>query len=170
MVARICSANPRYREHRDLTRALIARADELRLDLLRARPRDEAAFEAVVAAGTMPKNTGEERELRRIALQHALREAAEEPLRSAQRGLDVLRAASQALAIPNRNLASDLGCAAEFAYAALAACAYNVRINHRFMHDAETIRRQAQALERCEREALAVISAVRRAVISRLIP
>ena len=32
-------------------------------------------------------------------------------------------------------LASDVGCAAELASAALAACAYNVRVNHRYMHD-----------------------------------
>ena len=147
MVGRICAINPKYAAQKPLALELVGRADELREDFLRARERDEAAFDRVVAASAMPKNTESEKETRRRALELALHHAAAEPLASAEMALEVLRLAAMSLQIPNKNLASDVGCAAEFAASALNACAYNVRINHRFMHDTDAIEAQANALE-----------------------
>ncbi|MBV8531736.1 MAG: cyclodeaminase/cyclohydrolase family protein, partial [Candidatus Eremiobacteraeota bacterium] len=61
-------------------------------------------------------------------------------------------------------LASDAGCAAEFAAAAIAACAYNVRINHRYMHDGATVAAQEGRLERYERDATEILERARAAV------
>jgi formiminotetrahydrofolate cyclodeaminase len=61
----------------------------------------------------------------------------------------------------NTGLASDVGCAAEFGAAAVAACAYNVRVNHRYMRDEASIERQKQALETIERDAAGGANAVR---------
>ena len=164
MVARICSANPKYAAHRTLALDLVAAADGLREELLRARERDEAAFDRVVAATAMPKATEPEKQSRRAALETALLHAAAEPLAVTERALEVLRLAQRALELNNMNLISDIGCAAEFGYAALAACAYNVRINHRFMKDRVAIEAQAHALERTEREAAALLTRLRHAV------
>lgn len=156
MVARICSAKP---EAAALAAGLIRRADGLRAGLLAARARDEAAFERVVRAQAMPKG-----EARTGEMAEALRGAAEEPLHTAGLALDVLRLAARALALGNRNLESDLGCAAEFGAAAIAACAYNVRVNHRFMRDDATAAAQAARLRRYERESAALLQQVRRAI------
>lgn len=162
MVGRICSTNPKYAAQKQLALELVGRADELRHEFLRARERDEAAFDRVVAASAMPKDTASEKQLRRNALELALHHAAAEPLACAELALEVLRLAAQTLQIPNKNLASDIGCAAEFGVSALNACAYNVRINHRFMRDLDAIEAQANALERYEREGNALLAAVRR--------
>ncbi len=164
MVNRINSANPKYAAQAALAHALVARADDLRAELQRARARDEAAFDRVVAATAMPKSSDAEKATRRAALEIALNHAAAEPLLAAQSALEVLRLAAESLNIPNKNLISDIGCAAEFAAAALAACAYNVRINHRFMKDADAIEAQANALARYEREGNALQQSIRRAV------
>lgn len=164
MVARICSANPKYASQLELCKELVARSDELRGEFLRARERDEAAFDRVVAASAMPKGTGQEKDLRAAALETALLHAAAEPLNGAELALEVLRLAARSLEVRNRNLVSDLGCAAEFAAAALNACAYNVRINHRFMRDLDAIEAQAHALERYERESGALLAGIRREV------
>lgn len=156
MVARICEGNPASAL---LAGRLIAQADGLRAELLAARPRDEAAFEKVVEAQALPKG-----EARTQALAHALRHAAEAPLHAAHLSLEVLRLAARGLALGNRNLESDLGCAAEFGAAAIAACAYNVRINHRFMRDAEAVAAQSKRLARVERESAALLQQVRRAL------
>ncbi|HEY8322604.1 MAG TPA: cyclodeaminase/cyclohydrolase family protein [Candidatus Baltobacteraceae bacterium] len=156
MVARICEGNPASAL---LAGRLIAQADGLRAELLAARPRDEAAFEKVVEAQALPKG-----EARTHALAHALRHAAEAPLHAAHLSLEVLRLAARGLALGNRNLESDLGCAAEFGAAAIAACAYNVRINHRFMRDAEAVAAQSKRLARVERESAALLQQVRRAL------
>ncbi len=168
-VARICSANPKYAHHPALTVDLIASADALRAEFMRARERDEAAFDRVVSATAMPKSTDDEKRVRREALEIALAHAAAEPLEAARRALEILRLAASALNLRNRNLVSDVGCAAEFAHAAVMACAYNVRINHRFMHDLGAIEAQAHALERYEREAGAVLADIRTSVRAQLL-
>ena len=164
MVARISSTNPKYAAQKNLALEVVARADDLRAEFLRAKERDEAAFDRVVAATAMPKSTEGEKQIRRDSLEIALQHAAAEPLFAAELALDVLRLAARALEIPNRNLVSDIGCAAEFAAAALAACAYNVRINHKFMKDTYAIEAQAHVLERYERECGALLNGIRRSI------
>jgi formiminotetrahydrofolate cyclodeaminase len=164
MVARISSTNPKYAAFKDLAKELVARADELRSEFLRAKDRDEAAFDRVVAATAMPKDTPEDTQLRRDALEIALSHAAAEPLFAAELALETLRLATRALEIPNKNLTSDVGCAAEFAAASLAACAYNVRVNHKFMKDTNAIEAQAHVLARYERESAALLAGVRRSL------
>ena len=166
MVARICSANPKYAAQHDLALELVAQADASREEFLRARERDEAAFDRVVAATAMPKATDSEKHARRAALELALAHAAAEPLSVAQNALDLLRFTESALGLRNTGLISDIGCAGEFAHAALTACAYNVRINHKFMRDIAAVEAQRDALERYEREGAALLAQIRRAVAS----
>lgn len=151
MAARITAANPKYAAKHTLAQRIAARADALRAELLTARSRDEAAFAAVLAS------RGDARQL-------ALQRAAAEPLRSARLALEVEQVASQALELENPHLASDLGCATEFAAAALAACAYNVRVNHRSMHDAQAVTAQTAEMERYERESATLLQRVRERV------
>jgi len=61
-------------------------------------------------------------------------------------------------------LVSDVGCAAEFAHAAVISCGYNVRINHRYMRDEAAIREQAATLFRYEGKAARILERAREAV------
>jgi formiminotetrahydrofolate cyclodeaminase len=140
MVARICR-NPHLAE----------RADALRARALEQSRRDERAFEHVM------RTRGDER-------QAALLEAAEVPLEGMRIALDALHLSTEALALGNVNVISDAGCAAEFAHAGLIGCAYNVRINHRFLRDKVTVAAQRAVLERYEREATGLTAAVRKSV------
>ncbi|HEY3674953.1 MAG TPA: hypothetical protein VGK84_03100, partial [Candidatus Tumulicola sp.] len=56
------------------------------------------------------------------------------------------------------------GCAAEFGAAAVAACAYNVRVNHLYMRDRDAIDRQSSALAQIERDATSRAAAIRELV------
>jgi methenyltetrahydrofolate cyclohydrolase len=143
---------------------IVDRADELRAQLIEARARDEVAYAAVVAAQALPKRDETERGERRRAIESALHTAAEEPLRAAGLALEVLRLAAELLETDSRALASDIGCAAEFAGAALAGCAYNVRVNHRYMRDEAAIRAQAERLAAYETPAPEILKRVREAV------
>jgi len=170
MVARISARNPKYAAHHPLCEQLITEAERLRAEALRARERDEAAFERVVAASAMPKETHAQQTTRHVALELALHHAAAEPLLAAQHALELLRLAQTALDVPNLNLASDIGCAAEFAAAALAASAYNVRVNHRFMRDHDVVATQRTTLEHYEREAATLHAHIRSTITARLKP
>ncbi len=165
MVMRICAANPKLAAQHELALKIAARADGLRVALSAGRLADEAAFEAVVAAQSLPKPSPERAE----RLEAALTAAALEPLSGMERAVELLHLIIDALAIRNPNLVSDLGCAGEFASAALNACAYNVRVNHRFMKDRQTIDSQAQTVARYEREAWAAVQAIRSAVSGELV-
>lgn len=164
MVARISFENAAYAEHGSRLEAIVDRADRLVAECETARIADEDAYRRVVDAMALPKASPQEKTSRASALQAALFAAAEAPLHGAELAMQVLRLAGDSLAIRNRNLVSDLGCAAEFAASALAACAYNVRINHRFLKDAQSVERQARTLAGYERECAAFLEAVRREV------
>lgn len=164
MVARINARNRKYAEHAELTRRLIEATDQLRRQLESARERDERAFSRVIAAQSLPKSNDAEVAARTRALDAALLGAAEEPLKTAAMALDVIRFASQSLKVPNKHLASDLGCAAEFGHAALAACAYNVRVNHKYMRNADPAAPQTALLKRYEAEAAQLLANIRHTV------
>ena len=155
MVARIARRNPKNLSSTEALDAIVERSDELRVELADARLRDEAAFAAVVAAQAAPKQTETDKTIRRQAVDDALARAAAEPLRATALSLNVLELLEKLLEFPIQALRSDVGSAAEFASAALASCAYNVRINHHFMHDPEVVAWQEDAL--CEREAAAQV-------------
>lgn len=139
MSARITRGSKKYEAVYDLADRLVREADELRNGMLALRERDEIAFEAVVAA------RGD-----KDAMQRALAGAAAVPLQGAVASARALALAAEALKLNNPHLVSDVGCAAEFAYSAMVACIYNVRINHKYMHDSperSVQRKQLDALE-----------------------
>jgi formiminotetrahydrofolate cyclodeaminase len=170
MVGRIYSENPKYAPFHELTTRIVTSADALRAELMAARERDEMAFARVMIAHALPKTSDAEKAARTASIETALFAAAAEPLYGASLALDVLRFATQLMTVPNKNLMSDIGCAAEFAYAALASCGYNIRINHRFMRDTAAIAKQATVLARYEDEGSTLLAAVRRVVSESLAP
>jgi len=150
MVARITHGNPKFASVANEANSLAREADALRAQLLEARAEDEAAYGAVVAAMALPRANATERAERTAVLQAALAGAAAAPLDAAGLAVSALRLASRARALENEHLQSDVVCAAAFARAALEAGAANVRVNHRYMKDADTIDAQEAAL--CELE------------------
>ncbi len=90
--------------------------------------------------------------------------AAAEPLNAMRLAVEVEQLAVDALALENPHLASDVGCAAEFGAAAVAACAYNVRINHRAIRDKDVVAAQTSEMEGYERSSATLLQRVREKV------
>lgn len=166
MVARITAANPKYVRRSAQARELIERADGLRAAFLEARLADEEAYGRVVAASALPRGTEQAKAERTASMQAALGAAAAAPLQASGLARDVLRLSEAALALENPHLASDIGCAAAFAAAALEAGAYNVRVNHRYLRDPALVERQELALRELERERDEIAARVRHALAS----
>jgi formiminotetrahydrofolate cyclodeaminase len=162
MVARITAGNDRYAAVRAEAQAIVAAADTLRERFAAARPLDEAAYALVVAASALPKGDDRQKRARTTALQAALVGAAEAPLAAAGLSAEGIALAERANALGNTHLVSDVECALHFFRAALAAGAANVRINHRFIKDAEVVRTQD--------ERLVAIVAAASATLQRLLP
>src|SRR5262249_57217329 len=87
------------------------------------------AYDGVVAAIRMPKQTDEEKAARKAAREKALRYAAEIPLKTSELAVAVSDLALAAAPVANPSAGSDLQVAAMLAEAALGGAAANVRIN-----------------------------------------
>ncbi len=90
---------------------------------------DAAAFDAVMAAYRLPKETEEDKARRKDAIAAAGRRAAEAPMQTAEACLVVLAAATEAAAHGNPNALSDSRTGAALALAGLLGALENVAIN-----------------------------------------
>ena len=110
-------------------RALLARADTIRGELLDLVERDAEAYQAVVDAQARPKEPPAQAAEREAAVQRALAGAVRVPLRAAVLAADVLALCEPIAERGNQRLISDVGVAALMADAALQAAGMNVRVN-----------------------------------------
>ncbi len=165
MVVELTVGRPDAADHVAQLATIGAEARRLRDELLDLAQADAAAYERVVRARKLPKDSDEERASRRRALDAANHEAAEIPLAIARAADEVLELAVRLAPIGNPNAASDSGVAAQLASAAIRGAALNVRINLPYLPADDALRStapaeleglEAGATER-EREALAVV-------------
>ena len=127
-----------------------AAGEALSVALSAGGARDAEAFEAVKAAYRLPKETPEQKTSRTQAIQAALIEAAQVPLRNAGLCSQAIELVERLAGRANPNALSDLQCAGYLARAGLAGCLANVAINLPVIKDpavASAIEGQAQTLQ-----------------------
>ena len=91
--------------------------------------RDTQAFNQVMASFKLPKLTGDDKNIRRAAIQAATKEATLLPLAVAADCLAALQLASTVISKGNPNALSDAGVAALMAHAGVQGAGFNVLIN-----------------------------------------
>jgi len=101
--------------------------------------RDSDAFEAVMAAFRLPKNTEEEKNKRKHAIQEALKTAALVPLEVAKSAYEIMDLAEKAVKEGNKNAITDATVAAMMARTAVLSALYNVRINLNSIEDVDFV-------------------------------
>ena len=171
MVAELTSGRPAYAEHEATIVELRAGALDRRALLLELAEEDATAYEWVVRARRMPKESEQEREARAAALRTAMLDAARAPLRIAIVAAEVLDLAERMAPIGNRNAASDVGVAALLAAAALRGAVLNVRINLPYLPADDPFRIAAPGeITRLEALAMAHERATLGSVGERLVP
>ena len=129
MTARLTIGTERYAEAESRMQEVVAEANEARGDLLELGDRDAVAFDGVMAAYRMARDTEDEKTQRLHALQTALEHAAEVPLMVARRAVYLMGLAEDAVTLGNPNAASDAMSGAAALYAATLAALANVKIN-----------------------------------------
>jgi len=129
MVARTTAANESFADRADQMNDVAAEADRLRGELLDLVDADAGAFDQVMAAFRMPKETPEEQAARSEVIQQGYRVAVEPPMCVCMRSLRVLELALQVAEQGNPNAVSDAGVAALLAATALEGGSLNVEIN-----------------------------------------
>ncbi len=150
MVAGLTIGKKKYAEVEAEMQAIRATAETLRADLTRAVQQDAAAFEALMAAYRLPKDTPEQQTERQEAIRRATLQAASVPLRVARQAVQVMDLALICARRGNVNARSDALSALALAQAALTAAMYNVRVNLRSLDEpslAEPLMLDIQALQ-----------------------
>jgi glutamate formiminotransferase/formiminotetrahydrofolate cyclodeaminase len=129
MVANLTVGKAGYESAWASSSSLAERAQALKSALLCAVDDDTKAFDDVLAAMRLPKETDEQKRARDAAIAAAYEKATAVPLETARLCLAALELAEQAAATGNRNSASDAAVGALVAKAGLDAAVMNVRIN-----------------------------------------
>jgi formiminotetrahydrofolate cyclodeaminase len=153
MVANLTTDNNDSGQNQDVDAAL-KRAADLMAVLEEAVDADTEAFNKVMDAYRLPKQTEEEKKKRSQAIQQALQGAALHPMKVARQCLDVLRLCSWAAAEGNPNALSDAGVAALLAQSGIRGALYNVEINLSSIKDQQFKERLAGEKEEILKEAV----------------
>jgi formiminotetrahydrofolate cyclodeaminase len=129
MVCNLTIGKRNYAEVEPEMRSVLHDAEALRQRLADMVAEDIAAFNELMAAYGLPKQTDDEKAARGAAIQRALRAATEAPLACARACAEVIKLSMRAAEVGNRNVISDAGVGALAAQAALRSAALNVDIN-----------------------------------------
>ncbi|MFN3331636.1 MAG: cyclodeaminase/cyclohydrolase family protein [Caldilinea sp.] len=135
MVINFTVGKKKYADVEEEMRRRLARSEALRVALLAAVDADAAAFDAVAATYSLPKETDEEKAARTAAMQDALKHAAAVPFDAAEKCLEIIRLAAPVGAKGNSNVVSDAATALYLAFAALKSALVNVNVNLKFIKD-----------------------------------
>jgi len=137
MVGHFTIGKKGYEAVGDEMRELLATAEDLRGRLTDMIRQDVDAFDRVMAAYGLPKDTEPQKTARAAAIQAALKGATDVPLNCARLCADVIRLTVPMARDGNRNVISDAGVAVLAAEAALRSAALNVYVNLGAIKDAE---------------------------------
>jgi formiminotetrahydrofolate cyclodeaminase len=135
MVVNLTVGKTAYAEHEPYVRPIGVEARALRERALELVADDEAAFDRVMTAYGLPRESAEDRTARDAAIQDATAAAARPPMQVAQIAVRVIELAAALPGRSNRNVLSDVGVAASLAVGALESAAINVEVNLRTLKD-----------------------------------
>lgn len=147
MVARLTIGKKGYEEVEKQMADILRLSDELYQKLCQQIDEDAEAFNEVIAAMKMPKETEAQTTARAEAMQKSFRRAAEVPGQAAVNCSKVLDLAALVANQCNTNVSSDVGVAAELAWAGLQSSLLNVRINLPYIKDEQFVRETRKNME-----------------------
>jgi formiminotetrahydrofolate cyclodeaminase len=144
MAARFTQGRKGFEAHEPALAREIARLEELRARLAALVDEDSRSYDLVTAAYALPKDTDEQKALRRDAIQRALRSALGAPLETCRHAVAALTVLDSLAQHVNTNLASDVAVGAYALGAGFRGAWVNVLINLGGLKD-EVYRAQVQA-------------------------
>lgn len=139
MVSRLTVSKKKYKDVHDEISAILGRSEPLRQELFDLIVKDKEAFERVMAAFQLPKDTEVEVKKRAVQIEDATKGAALVPLKVAEKALEVLSLAKVVAEKGNANSITDVGVGALMAKAGMDGAILNVRINLRGLTDRDFV-------------------------------
>lgn len=142
MVCNLTIGRKKYAEVEDEMRVILAQSEALRVELTQLLEDDVAAFSQVSKAMKMPRDTEEQKAVRTVALQEALKKATDVPMRVAEACVKVIELCGPVGEMGNINAVSDAGVGVLTAETGLRSAALNVLINLAWLDDEAFIAEQ----------------------------
>ena len=168
MVGRLTTGRAKYQEVRAEMEQMQNAADTLGVKLLDLADKDMEAYDGVIAALRMPKQTEEQRSFRQEAIQEATTQAALVPMETLRSLAELTGLVEKAFTKGNPNCLTDTGVAALLIHAAALGAAYNVRVNLSGIDDKEFVSKLKSEMQKILKEILAPIHRVNKMVGERL--
>jgi len=139
MVCNLTIGKKKYAEVEAEMKAILAQAEGLRAQFTELIDRDTDAFNKVVEAFGLPKETEPQKALRAAAIREATKEATLVPLEVMKHCIDALALTQRVVDQGNPNAISDVGTSALMLHGACSAAALNVRVNLKGLQDSEFV-------------------------------
>jgi formiminotetrahydrofolate cyclodeaminase len=166
MVVALTLAREKYASAHELVRPIGVTATRARTEFLELAREDAEAYDAVVDARRLPKESEEDKERRNRAIAAANRRATEVPMRTAELAVRLLSTLPDLVESGNPSAASDAGSAALLLEAAAQGALLNVAINLPGVSDPEFVgqmqRKTTDLQENAQRLRSQVVRAVRK--------
>ena len=148
--------------------ALVEKSDAARIKLEELLQDDTTAYNGVIDAYKMPKDTDGEKAARKAAVQAGLIIAADVPLEICRVAVEVCRLSKTAAELGNPQAITDAGIGAILGEAAVVGAALNVRINLGSIEDCDYTARAAAEIDKIQAEAAALREEVLAITLSKL--
>lgn len=152
MVANLTTGKKKYIEAESEMNEIKNRAMTLRNKLLDDIERDSFAYNKVMEAYKMPKDTDEQRQLRNKKIEESAKIAAEVPLDVAETSFKILPLAEAVVARGNSNAVTDGLVAAMLARTAVLSALLNVRINLDTINDQDFVQEYKKRADELQAE------------------
>jgi len=160
MVCNLTIGKNRYQEVSDELSKVLQRSEGLRERLAQLVDEDAQAFDEVMKAYKLPKESPEEKEVRSHRIEEATKGAVQVPLEVMEKALKVLELSQVVAEKGNPNSLSDAGVAALLGWSAVEGANLNVEINLSSLHDESYIKGTRNRCEEIKTKAQALLDEV----------
>ncbi len=167
MVARLTIGKKKYAGVEARMWEILDQAEDLRHQLAQAVTQDADAFQAVMDALQMPKDTPPQREARAKVVEQATQHASEVPLAVAENAVAVMELAAELAGTGNKSAISDAATAAALARATLTSASLNVQANCLSLQDRDLAHSMLDKINELESRATYLEGQVRKSLLDR---
>jgi formiminotetrahydrofolate cyclodeaminase len=154
MVAQLTIGRKKYADVADSMKELIPVFDLYLNELIADIDRDSDAYQAVISAFQLPKETDDEKAARTQKIEEATKIAAETPLQVAKKACKLMNDIHIVATTGNRNAVTDACVAMMCARTAVLGALLNVRINLSSIQDTVFVENLSNQADRLEKEAI----------------
>lgn len=154
MVANLTIGKKKYAEHESEMNEIKERAFILRRKLIDYIEKDSQAYNKVMEAYKLPKETDEEKAVRKEAIEEGSKLAATIPLEVAFTSFEIMPLAEAIVLRGNTNAITDALVAAMLARTAVLSAVLNVKINLSSINDEEFVSKYKEKTDRLEADVL----------------